>query len=162
MAEIAGKNARVAIDASGNWPGGFGIAFAFFRISSATFKSGNEPYDHTNSEGTPGNPAATAAHRGFRSKLGTPTGGEVTLKQLTFDSTTSNPFLAPFILFDGAYVNVRIFPAWDVDPTRWHHFPSLLVKDISGEIDISAGEPVTISFDTDGAYAFWVTADIVF
>lgn len=138
MAQRRAADARWKID---------GILYAVKRFR----RSGRaNPIDVSNSEGVPGNPAQPAA-LGTSACIGDLPEGQFQLVSATFDDA-ANPFAAPLVLIENSYHTLQHYPAGIAGPAA-AAFNALLVEVVS-EGQIPGAQPVTLTFQSDGAYLY--------
>lgn len=138
MAPLAGFNARVKINDT-LW------AVARFEVRELT-----DGIDMSNSEGRLGNTAGIGeVKRGTRSKSQGLTGATVMLQEASYDPA-NDPFAAPMDLDEDDYADVKIYPSGLLG--AYHHFPALLITELSHSMDIQSTQPVTIQGETDGDF----------
>lgn len=103
----------------------------------------------SNSEGACGNPLIEATD-GFATKTPDLREGTLQLVSATFDED-NNPFAAPLSLTSSNWYGVEIFPAGLGGPA--HQLGNVLLEEVSHDFNIPGLQPVTLNFQTDGAFS---------
>lgn len=119
------------------------------------YRSENEspPLDNSNSEGRPGNPAATNQNaRGYGTNVKNLRRSRLVLEQATRDDS-ENPFAAPLSWKEGVYVNdLKIYPAGVATPAYVDTYNSLLITKVTREGEVGGLQPLTFEMVSDGQY----------
>ena len=143
MAQRAGWEFQIRVGAS---------AYVFV---AKRYRSENESpqLDNSNSEGRPGNPAATNQNaRGYATAVKNLRRARLTLEQATRDDN-ENPFAAPLSWREGIYVDsLTIFPAGVTSPLYKDTYNSLLITKVTKEGEVGGLQPLTFEFASDGQY----------
>lgn len=136
MSMRRGQDARATIN---------GVAFAFnrFRISDRAAS-----LNVSNSEGRTGNSAGTDSP-GFMSKTPDLSEGQFELVAASYDETF-NLFGTPPNLTPAFWYDVFVYPV-GIDNDPWE-FPNALLVEVTHEGNVPGLQPLTLRFETDGAY----------